>query len=196
MTAKNKNSQRTSAHSTCLSHILHCAPHSEQDVNKLFLHPCFPSILSFLPTILFSPPRGLRWRLSRCSDTSACSLWYSSTRFAWSPRSGTNSLFNPLIIIKGINKFGWKTTPWTLSLYPRQKFIFFTVFFPLPPVAWWQKVLLFPAARDPKWATDPLAEWGEHVHSAYSKSPMRSSRQTTSSPWLQCGRCSVSLRKK
>lgn len=90
-----------------------------------------PHPLHLSPPLLHpsSPPRGLLCRLSRRSDTSACTHWYSATRFSWWPRSGTNSLFNPLIIIKVINKFGWKTTPWTQSLYPQQKFIFLSFFF-------------------------------------------------------------------
>lgn len=67
---------------------------------------------------------------SHHADMSACLLWYSGIRFAWSPRSGTNNLFNPLIIIRGINKFGSETAPWTLILYPQLKFIFLPFFSP------------------------------------------------------------------
>lgn len=61
------------------------------------------------------------------ADVSACLLWYSGLRFAWSPRSGTNNLFNPLIVIRDINKFGWKTAPWTLNLPSAEMYRFLSV---------------------------------------------------------------------
>lgn len=94
--------------------------------------------LSFLPSFppSFLPSQRRLWRPSRRADMFPCLLWCSGIRFTWSPRSGTNNLFNPLIIIRGINKFGWETEPWTLNLYPSLKFIFLPFF----PVAWCGKV--------------------------------------------------------
>lgn len=99
----------------CPSHILQPAPHSIRNANTVPLH--LSSLLLYIPPSPPSPPStspafpsppspGRRCQPSRCADVSACLLWYSSIRFAWSPRSGTNNLFNPLIIIRGINKFG------------------------------------------------------------------------------------------
>lgn len=82
-----------------------------------------PSLLaSFCPSFL--PSWGLLWKSCHATDMSPYPLWYNSIRFACWPRSGTSNLFSLLIIIGGINKFGWKTTPWTLTLYPWLKFIF------------------------------------------------------------------------
>lgn len=70
------------------------------------------------------------WQPSHHADTSACLLWYSGIRFAWSPRSGTNNLFNPLIIIRGINKFGMGGCTLNLEPLPWAEIYLFTIFPP------------------------------------------------------------------
>lgn len=67
--------------------------------------------LSF-PTIVRHPAQDV----TLLRHLSACLFWYSSIRCVWWQRSGTNSLFNPLIIIRGINKFGWND--YTLNSAP------------------------------------------------------------------------------
>jgi len=79
------------------------------------------SLPSFFPSLhLWPPVAAVTSRRRVC-----LSVWYSGIRFAWSPRSGTNNLFNPLIIIRGIHKFGW-----TLNLepLPRAEIYLFTIF--------------------------------------------------------------------
>lgn len=94
--------------------------------------------LSLLPFLLSLHPWAAAAAVTP-RDTSACLLWYSGIRFAWSPRSGTNNLFNPLIIIRGINKF-WDgrlhLEPWTFTLGWNLSFYRFSY-----PVDWWQKAV-------------------------------------------------------
>lgn len=159
--------------SKCPSDILRHPSYSMQNAKKMPFHLSSRCSTYFSPSIsLFFLPYTLPWwQPSHCTDVCACPLWYSGIRFSWWPRSGTNNLFNPLIIISGINKFAWKTAPWTLNPYSRLKFIFPPFF----PVAWWWKVSFPQPLYLPVFcglcstlATNPLAEWDEYCNSAYA----------------------------
>lgn len=128
-----------------------------------------PSPPSTSPAFPSLPSSGRRCQPSRRADVSACLLWYSSIRFAWSPRSGTNNLFNPLIIIRGINKFGMGGCTLNLEPTPWAEIYLFAIF---PPVAWWQKVSLpqplYLSPLCPERAMNPLSEWDGCCLSTYA----------------------------
>lgn len=65
-----------------------------------FLLPSFPT--SFHPRRHLQTDGGSRHAAQTCLPVCFDIV---ASGFAWSPRSGTNNLFNPLIIIRGINKF-------------------------------------------------------------------------------------------
>lgn len=95
----------------------------------LYIPPSLPPPLLPLPPSIFpSISLGWWWQSTRHADTSACLLWYSGIRFAWSPRSGTNNLFNPLIIIRGINKFGMGGCTLNLEPLPWAEIYLFAIF--------------------------------------------------------------------
>lgn len=103
---------------------------------------------------------------------SACLLWYSGWRWAWSPRSGTHNLFNPLIIIRGINKFGIGRCSLNSELLPCAEIYLFTIF---SPVAWWQKTSLpqpphssYCCCLRSECAENPLTEWDGCHKSTYT----------------------------
>lgn len=117
---------------------------------------------SSLPSVHPSfPPEASRGKAVTPQTRLPAALWYNSIRFACWPRSGTSNLFSLLIIIGGINKFGWKTTPWTLTLYPRRKFIFYHLFLLLGD-KWCLLLCLLPCGNE-----TPLAEWGTSSHFTY-----------------------------
>lgn len=99
---------------------LHCPRLSLQPFPQLFLLPS-----------RHSRSEASRRRPSRCAATSARLRWYSGWRWAWSPRSGTHNLFKPLIIIRGINKFGMGGCSLNSELLPCAEIYLFTIFSPL-----------------------------------------------------------------
>ena len=151
--------------------------------------PSFPPCLhpSSLPSFL--PFWGLLCYLSHGADMSACLLWYSSIRSACWPRSGTNNPSSTLIIIRDINKFGWKTTPWTLNLYPPLKLIFL--------LFWWQNVSLPKRFLSPRLLQSLLRVCNKSIRWMRYMLPLYICRiERCCSMWEKLSQCPQKKRKK
>lgn len=120
----------------------------------LYIGPSLPPSLLLTFPSFFPLSLSPHWQPSRCATASACLLWYSSWRWAWSPRSGMHNLFNPLIIIRGINKFGMGGCSLNSELLPCAEIYLFTIF---SPVAWWQKTS--PPSASPQLPLLPSLVW-------------------------------------